>query len=170
MAGFISMSNNFPSAKDRLAALPKHVVEGEKAGVVKGASLVESTVKLHLRRGGPTTLWRRTGNLAKSLNASKKAIKKAGRWIALVGFRKGAVDKYAETQEYGRTITAKTSRGLRFPIRKGGGKSKGNIIGWRTVQSVTIPARKPLRRSLAKHKRDIARLIKIEINKALERG
>jgi len=87
--------------------LPEVISKAERRAVNKSAQLVIAEVRQRLRSGtGRTTLSVRTGALRDSLNREPAKKFRKG-WRARVGFRRGKVDKYAKTHEFGATIFAK---------------------------------------------------------------
>jgi len=161
---------------DRVQGLTKRLRheldEAERLGITKSAIAVEQRAKERLSRtsgGQEDFLWVRSGALRASV-AHTAAERDSQGWLSRVGFRRGRVDKYAPTQEFGATISARGGGYLRFPIREGGGLAKSGITGWRSVKSVTVPARRPLGRSLQERRELIAQYIAAEVQAAVGRA
>ena len=86
------------------------------------ANFMRSMVRERLSGASPSSLARRTGQLARSLDAVVVAHDKA---VVMVGFIGGGVP-YAKIHEYGGTITPKNGKYLAIPL--GPAKTKGGDV------------------------------------------
>ena len=104
--------------------------------------VTETNLRFETERGPGGLPWKESG---RALAQGGQTLSDSGRLKQSVTLRVGARDvqvgtnvRYAAIHQFGGTIRAKTSKGLRFrlPWLKAAGES-----GWRRVQSVTLPAR-----------------------------
>lgn len=109
---------------------------------IGGYLVSETNLRFEAERGPGGLPWKKSG---RALAQGGQTLNLSGDLKRSITMRVGAREltvgtklRYAAIHQFGGTIRAKTSKGLRFrlPWLKGSGDN-----GWRRVQSVTLPAR-----------------------------